>query len=120
MRVCFAMVTATFVAATTISAFAATPMSTTDIKAQFGTGMPIKGTVVPGGASYDLTLATDGSATMKLKAEKTARTGMWRVSDKGYCSKWGSAAEHCYTIVANGKTYDVVNAAGAVVAHWTK
>jgi uncharacterized membrane protein len=111
---------ATVIASTTAVIAASTPMSVADIKAQFGNGMPIKGVALPGNATYELTLATDGTATMKLRIETTARTGTWRVSDKGYCSKWGSAAEHCYTIVPNGKMYDVVNSAGTVIAHWTK
>jgi hypothetical protein len=100
---------------------AANPLSSADISAEFGTGATIKGTTIPGGATYELSLNTDGTGTMKLlKGDKAARTGTWRLSQTGYCSRWEAADEHCYTIVANGKAFDVVNNAGKVIARWTK
>ena len=36
----------------------------------------------------------------------TIITGVWRVNDRGYCSKWGTNAEHCYTIEKNADKYD--------------
>jgi len=44
---------------------------------------------------------------------------MWRVDDKGYCSKWAGGSEHCYTIEKNGNRYSVIDGAGKVVSHWT-
>jgi hypothetical protein len=114
------MVVAAAAAACVVPVLAANPLSSADIKTQLGTGMTIKGTVIPGGATYDLMLGTDGKAAMKLKAENDPRQGTWRISDKGFCSQWGTAAEHCYTIVPNGKAFDVVNDTGKVIARWTK
>ncbi len=91
-----------------------------DIKAQFGTGKPISGVSLPSNKKYTLVLKADGSAAMTLAGDKTPKTGTWRVSKTGYCSKWGSQAEHCYNVQPNGKQYDVVDDSGKVVAHWTK
>ena len=103
-----------------VPVFAANPLSSADVSARFGTGQPIKGTLIPGGASYELTLAQDGMATMKvLNGDRTTRTGTWRVSKTGYCAQWGSAGERCYTIVRNGKAFDVIDPTGKVVARWT-
>src|SRR5690349_15671664 len=89
---------------------AANPLSSSDISAEFGTGATIKGTTIPGGASYELTLQSNGTGTMRLlKGDKATRSGVWRLSQTGYCSKWEAAEEHCYTVVANGKAFDVVN-----------
>jgi hypothetical protein len=100
--------------------FAANPLSSADVKAAFGNGAAIKGTSIPGGDSFELTLAPSGDATMKVaKGDKAVRTGTWRVSATGYCANWGGD-ERCYTVVANGKAYDVVSGSGRVIARWTK
>jgi uncharacterized membrane protein len=102
-----------------LPAFAATSLSPDEIKATFGTGSPIAGRT-PGGMTYTLTLGSDGSAQMVLlKGQKTTSTGTWHVSKDGYCSKWATNPERCYTVAKNGKHYDVTNAAGNVIASWT-
>jgi hypothetical protein len=100
--------------------FAANPLSSTDIANRFATGATIKATAIPGGASYELNLAADGLATMKVvRGDRSSRSGTWRVSKSGYCATWSPAPERCFTIVKNGKAYDVIDAAGKVVARWT-
>lgn len=106
-------------ASLTLPALAAGPLSPDEIKATFGTGNPISGRT-SGGMTYTLTLNADGGSQMVLlKGAKTTSTGAWHVSKTGYCSKWGSNATHCYTIVKNGNHYDVADSAGRVVASWT-
>ena len=90
------------------------------IKSQFGNGKPISGVSLPSNKKYTLVLKADGSAEMTLAGDKTPKTGTWRVSKTGYCSKWGSQAEHCYNVQPNGKEYDIVDDTGKVVAHWLK
>jgi hypothetical protein len=95
-------------------------LSPKDIKAQFGTGKAINGVSLPSDHKYTLLLKADGTAEMTLAGDKSPKTGTWRVSKTGYCSKWGTQAEHCYNVQPNGKQYDVVDDTGKVVAHWTK
>lgn len=103
-----------------VPVIAATPLTPDQIKTTFGTGKPIHGVAMPGGRRYSLILSTDGTATMTMLNDKSVRTGTWRVSKTGYCSKWGSNAEHCYAIQQNGKSFDVLKHPGTVIAHWTK
>jgi hypothetical protein len=101
--------------------FAAIPLSGKDIAARFGAGAVIKGTSIPGGTPYELQLATDGTATMKvLKGDRPSRSGTWHVSDKGYCATWNGSAERCFTVVKNGKAYDLLDSTGQVVGRWTR
>ena len=102
------------------TAATAKPLLPKDIKAQFGTGKPINGVSLPSNKKYTLVLKADGTAEMTLAGDKSPKTGTWRVSKTGYCSKWGTQAEHCYNVQPNGKQYDVVDDSGKVVAHWTK
>jgi hypothetical protein len=100
--------------------FAANPLSANDIAARFGTGAIISGTAIPGGMPYELRLAGDGTATMKLlRGDRAVRTGTWQVSDSGYCATWGTAGERCFSVVRNGRAFDLIDAAGKVVARWT-
>ncbi len=108
------------VAVTSLPVMAATPLTPDQIKTTFGTGSPIHGVAMPGGRRYSLTLGTDGTATMTMLNDKSVQTGTWKVSKDGYCSKWGSKTEHCYTVQPNGKQFDVLNHAGTVIARWTK
>jgi hypothetical protein len=103
-----------------LPALAATALSPSEIQAQFGNGTPVHGVTVPGGRRYSLTLNTDGTAQMTLLNDQSNQTGTWRVSKGGYCSKWGTKPEHCYTVAQNGKGYDVLDASGTTIAHWTK
>ena len=99
---------------------AATPLTPAEIKATFGTGKPFAVSSTTGGASFTFVFKPDGTATQTSKgANSAAITGTWRVNDKGYCSKWGGNAEHCYTVEKNGTRYDVKDAAGHVISRWT-
>ena len=118
MNVSKLVVAAIFVSLT-VPAFAAAFLSPDEIKAAFATGNPIAGRTA-GGMTYTLTLSADGSAQMVLlKGAKTTTTGAWHLSKTGYCSKWGTNPDHCYSIAKNGKHYDVSDSAGKVVASWT-
>ena len=114
------MTSASGLAATTPDAAKAKILEPKTIKSQFGNGKPISGVSLPSNKKYTLVLKADGSAEMTLAGDKTPKTGTWHVSKTGYCSKWGSQAEHCYNVQPNGKQYDVVDDTGKVVAHWTK
>ena len=106
--------------AMSLPALAAKALSPDDIKAQFGTGTAFNGVAVPGGRKYSLTLNSDGTAQMTLLNDKSTKTGTWQVSKTGYCTKWGDKAQHCYKVQQNGARYDVLDASGTVIAHWTK
>jgi hypothetical protein len=113
-------IAASMILAMSLPALAAKALSPDDIKAQFGTGTPFNGVAVPGGRKYSLTLNADGTAQMTLLNDKSSKTGTWQVSKTGYCIKWGDKAQHCYKIQQNGSRYDVLDASGKVIAHWTK
>ena len=100
-------------------AIAATVMTPTEIKSTFGNGKPFLATS-PGGQAYTFVFKPDGSATQAPKGSTTTiTTGVWRVNDRGYCSKWGTNAEHCYTIEKNADKFDVRDAAGKSISRWT-
>jgi hypothetical protein len=100
--------------------FAANPLSANDISSRFGTGATIKGTSIPGGSAFELRLTADGAAKMQvLHGDKSVRTGTWRVSKTGYCATWNATAERCFTVVKNGKAYDLIDTTGKVVSRWT-
>src|SRR5215216_1486637 len=98
---------------------AATPVTPSEIKATFGTGKLFTATS-SSGQSYTFVFKIDGTATQALKGSSSAATtGTWRVNGKGYCSKWGSGAEHCYTIERNGDKFDVRDSTGKAISRWT-
>jgi hypothetical protein len=99
-------------------ALAANTLSPAEIKATFGTGMPFTATNTSGKA-YSMTLSPDGSAKEVAKGAAAATTGVWRVNASGYCSKWGSAAEHCYTVERNGDKFDVRDSTAKVISRWS-
>ena len=74
----------------------------------------------PGGQAYTFVFKPDGSATQTPRGSTTTiTTGVWRVNDRGYCSRWGTNAEHCYTIEKNGDKFDVRDAGGKSISRWT-
>ena len=97
---------------------AATVLSPQQIKATFGTGAPFRSTS-PAGVVNTLVLKADGTASRAPKGSTAATTGTWRLSDTGYCSKWGKNAENCYTIQVNANKYAVLDAKGKLAANWT-
>ena len=116
------LISATLIAAVGLPSLAfaattATALPPADIKTTFGTGTPFTGTNV-GGGTYTIVLKADGHATRTAQGKANATTGTWHVNDTGYCSKWGKATEHCYTIQKTATAYDVVDSASKVVAHW--
>ncbi len=95
-------------------------LSPAEIKATFATGTAFTATSVAGTAN-SFVLKPDGTASRTTKGSTAPVTGTWRVSAKGYCSKWANGRENCYTIAkgADGK-YSVLDAHNKVVATWTK
>jgi hypothetical protein len=100
-------------------AIAATALTPVEIKATFGTGKAFTATS-SGGQAYSFVFKPDGSATQSPKGSTTTiTTGTWRVNDKGYCSRWGTNAEHCYTIEKNGDKFDVRDSTGKAISRWS-
>jgi len=99
-------------------ALAANTLSPAEIKATFGTGMPFTA-INTSGKAYAMTLSPDGTAKEVAKGSTSATTGVWRVNASGYCSKWGSAAEHCYTVEKNGDKFDVRDSTAKVISRWS-
>jgi hypothetical protein len=97
---------------------AAVLLSPVEIKAAFGTGKPFTATS-SSGQSYTFVFKVDGTATQTAKGSKAVTTGAWRVNDKGYCSKWGTALEHCYTVERNVDKFDVRDSTGKAISRWT-
>jgi hypothetical protein len=120
MKITITAATLILVAGTFTALAAATPLSPADIKTMFGTGKPFTASSATGRASFTFTFKPDGTASQTSKGTiSTVVTGTWRVNDKGYCSKWGAGAEHCYTVEKNGTRYDVRDSAGHVVSRWS-
>jgi hypothetical protein len=105
----------------TISAMAAAiVLSPDEIKATFGTGKPFTAMSSTGGKAFWFTFKADGNAIETPKGKKkTSTTGTWRISDKGYCTKWDSGSEHCYTVEKSGARYDVRDSRGSLISSWS-
>jgi hypothetical protein len=97
---------------------AATPVSPAEIKTLFGNGKPFTATS-SSGQSYTFTFKVDGTASQNPKGSKNVTLGIWRVNATGYCSKWGTAAEHCYRVERNGDKFDVRDSTGKAISRWT-
>lgn len=117
MRVALVAGAAAFLFGAALPALAADALSPEQIKEIFGTGRPFTAEAASGSVVM-LTLAPDGAAKALPKGKKKAQTGVWRVSDKGYCTTWGKADEKCYTVQKKRDGYDIVNSRGAVIARW--
>lgn len=89
------------------------------IKTTFADGKPFTA-VSTSGEVFVLTFKPDGSALEVAKGKKKGTTGKWRVSDKGYCTKWSASGEHCYTIIKIGSKYAVRGSAGQLISTWTR
>jgi len=110
---------AMILAAGTASATAASrSLAPSEIQATFGTGKPFSAVSASGRASYWFTFSTNGNALAVPKGQKVGAKGKWRLSSDGYCSKWGTSAEHCYTVDKSGPQYDVRDAGGNLIAHF--
>lgn len=111
--------TAILLAAGTVSALAATAqLSPNQIKSTFGNGKTFSATSASGRSTYWFTFNGDGSAQAVPKGRTTGASGHWRVSNDGYCSKWGTSPEHCYTVDKSGSQFDVHDTAGHLIARF--
>jgi hypothetical protein len=121
MRFSIALLLALAVAFVTPAEAAATLLSPAEIQIIFGQGKPFTAKSTTGGKILTFTFNMDGTARQSPKGASaaTAIIGKWRVDSKGYCSKWGKNAEHCYTVEKNGSHYDVRDSSGMVVSQWT-
>ncbi len=96
---------------------AGAPLTPSQIKSTFGTGKPFSAASADGRAKFWFTFNADGSAQAVPKGRKSGAHGTWRLSKNGYCTQWGTGAEHCYTIDKTGSQFDVRDG-GTVIAHF--
>jgi hypothetical protein len=115
------IIAAVILTAAAVSAMAGdSVLSPVQIKALFGTGKPFTAVTRSGGKAYWLTLKPDGSAVEVPKGKKGGSTsGIWDLSARGYCSKWGGSRAHCYTVDKNGSQYEVRDRVGYLISKWT-
>src|SRR5665213_2656439 len=78
----------------------ATLLTPADIKATFATGKPFTAASVSGTA-FTFTFNPDGTAIQALKGRTSVSDGTWRLSHKGYCTRWSGGVENCYTVEQN-------------------
>lgn len=94
-------------------------VSPDELKSTFGNGKPFTA-VSTSGKSYRLTLDVDGSAQEVPNGKQSGKKGKWRLSATGYCSKWGSHTEKCYTVEHDGKQFVVRDSDGNRMSTWTR
>ena len=93
-------------------------LTSDEFKATFVTGKPFASSS-NSGKKFLLTLNADGTALIVPSGKKQGNSGTWSYSDKGYCSKWGTGVEHCYSVEKAGTKYAVLDKGGQTVATWT-
>ncbi len=89
------------VAVTSAYAAGTAQVAPDEIKAMFANGRPFTA-VSTSGKVYVLTLNPDGTAQERPKEKQAGKTGTWRLSGNGYCSKWGVHTEKRNTVARTG------------------
>jgi hypothetical protein len=77
-------------------------------------GKELTGTTASG-AKATMRLEADGKAS--VSAGNTSDTGIWRVSETGYCTTWKTiraGQERCFTVVRAGGAFKVMNPDGSL------
>jgi hypothetical protein len=67
------------------------------------------------GALFDLYFKADG--TIDISGNSFSDSGVWRLSDQGYCATWTrirAGEERCFTVAKNGLNLQVFNPDGSV------
>jgi hypothetical protein len=118
MRARIGALMAGFVCIVAPSALAAAMLTPDQVKQTFATGHPFAASN-PGGVKFSITFNGDGTATEIVKGGTKSESGKWRLSDKGYCTQWGTNTEHCYRVTKADDHYDVIGFDGTVIARWT-
>jgi hypothetical protein len=106
------------------AAFAAEPMTPSDIRATFFNGQPFTAST-PGGTQFKMTFNPDGKMTREPLAQAGYKdNGTWKLNAKGFCTTWQHAKPNCFTVVPNGDNKWSVLKGGTTiettVAVWTK
>jgi len=98
------------------SAWAADPMSPTDIRTTFFTGQPFTATS-PSGTKFKMTFTSDGKMTREpLEQSGSKSAGTWKLNAKGFCTAWGHVAPNCFTVVASGDNKWIVQKTATTIA----
>jgi hypothetical protein len=98
------------------AAFAAEPMTPSDIRATFFNGKPFIAST-PGGTQFHMTFTPDGKMTREPLAQAGYKdSGTWKLSAKGFCTTWQHAKPNCFTVVPDGENKWSVLKGGTTIA----
>ena len=98
------------------AAWAAEPLSPTDIRTTFFSGQPFTA-ASPSGAKFKMTFTPDGKITREpLQQSGTKSAGTWKLNAKGFCTAWGHAAPNCFTVVPSGENKWLVQKTATTIA----
>ena len=113
------LVAVTIAPVLTTAETATTALSPADIKTTFAAGKPFTATSTMGGKIFTFVFNPDGTATRNAKGSQTLTTGAWRLNRSGYCSRWETSNETCYTVEKSGNKYNVKDSTGHTVSRWS-
>ena len=98
------------------AAFAAEPMTPSDIRETFFDGKPFTAST-PSGTQFKMTFTPDGKMTREPLAQAGYKdSGTWKLNSKGFCTTWQHAKPNCFTIVPNGENKWSVLKGGTTIA----
>jgi len=98
------------------AAWAAEPLSPADIRTTFFSGQPFTA-ASPSGAKFKMTFTPDGKITREpVEQSGTKSAGTWKLNAKGFCTAWGHAAPHCFTVVPSGENKWLVQKTATTIA----
>jgi hypothetical protein len=87
----------------TCAAFAAEPMTPSDIQATFSDGKPFTAATTSG-TQFKMIFTADGKMTRQPHGKSGKRSsGTWKLDTSGFCTSWKGAESNCYTVVPSGK-----------------
>ena len=106
------------------AAFAAEPMSPSDIRATFFNGQPFSASP-PSGTQFKMTFTPDGRMTCEPLAHTGYKNnGTWKLPAKGFCTNWSRSKATCYIIIPRGENkwsvQQAVTTIATAIAMWSK
>jgi hypothetical protein len=106
------------------AAFAAEPMTPSDIRATFFDGKPFTAST-PSGTQFKMTFTPDGKMTREPLAQAGYKdSGTWKLNAKGFCTTWQHGKSNCFTIVPSAENkwsvQRIATTIATTVAVWSK
>jgi hypothetical protein len=101
-------------------AFAATKLTSAEVKTTFFDGQPFTA-ATPSGVKFKMVFSPDGKVSREPAGKAGAKgEGSWKLDQEGFCTTWKGQKPNCFIVLSSGANKWSIMKSSTLMAVWSK